>query len=626
MILAEYNLVTYLIIVGTLLSFFPIGKFLGVKGLFTASLVGISLAAVPVAIFANFAAGLIHYIIPLEIFLSILLLIWICWHHGIQFKVSKHDLGLLLMLGTVTCLLFFSNNPLDVFYEQRGPETFLNFNDHYSYYSIQSIEMLNADYFSRLNVSNMFPLPWTKYHFHTSSVFAVLQYYTPIKALQSYFMAQVVVFIFVFLSFAETLFKDTQLSTARIVLFFSWVYFGLSVLFHSVGWNISTTGIISVFAFFQLLYTLINNNQNRQDLFLYGTLLGLSAIRLVPITITVYGYFFILQTEFFKMKFDYFRKSLVPALKTYLRKLYLIEKGLLVTLLLYLLSTILSSRRNPEGIHFLETGAYSDPWSYGLFIHKILNFVFGGFGLENIYRDHSDLKTFEIFTQMKVIHLGLALILFLGLLFVVIKAFKMYRPKIQSLFDSQNKLSLKNLIIIGLLLLTLKLSLITAIYISLFVTLLSLDNTANRKSTNFILAIVFAAYLFQYTGANEIKSPVLTLIFDGLIWILPLLMLINQKEKRQYLASAFVLLLILVSKPRISNHLRYPTMFELNVSNTDRASLVLAGKINSTNFLLLEDTPKKLEAISAITGSRLHYKEDFIVFRNNSFTDKSQLE
>ncbi|MDC3294192.1 hypothetical protein OAW18_07875, partial [Alphaproteobacteria bacterium] len=179
MLTIHLNLLTYVCTIFVILAHYPIGRFFGQRNLLAGAFVGLCISALFVAILANtFAIGIRPYILGSLAILAPASL-WSLWK-------SWASWSWLFVLSYVSITLaglafLYLNSPWEAFF--NSDRTILGYNGHYTYYASQSIEMLKADYGSRLRALNLFPKEWATYHFYNTATQAITQALLPYPTL-----------------------------------------------------------------------------------------------------------------------------------------------------------------------------------------------------------------------------------------------------------------------------------------------------------------------------------------------------------------------------------------------------------------------------------------------------------
>ena len=280
---SQFSIINYFLMFVTIISHYPLGRRIIKSKFFTTCLVGLAFSALLVAIFANTFAWLIRPYIVIFILSSLVLLINDCLklYRKKLFIFEYKIYSLLLIAGFI---LFSINNPQDTFLKTNHlDQTFLAFDGHQSYFSSQSTEMLNANYFDRIKVSSAYPFEWKPYHFFNSSTQTIVQGLIVKPGLFSYLMAQLLLVIVILLGFGEHFFIKYKFSWINIAAYLFWLLIGFTIFQHSLKWSLTTTQPFSVFAVVSLIFSILAKKYKQSLIFLL--VLGISAIRFLPISL-----------------------------------------------------------------------------------------------------------------------------------------------------------------------------------------------------------------------------------------------------------------------------------------------------------------------------------------------------
>ena len=271
----------YLLMFLIIFAHYSLGRAVKVDGVVTASLVGISLSAIVVGILANYSAGLISvYIKYSVVVLSILSFCLLLKPHKINVSVTSTKASVILLAALI--LFFYVNQPESVFLINKNNGVFLSFNPHYSYFSSQSLEMLWADYPSRLKIVNQYPNEWAAYHFFSGGLIAILRNFSSHRYdLFAYFDAQLILTGFVLLSCAEIFLKVSKINILNTILYIFWVVTGMSLFYPSISWIAYSNSIISLWAVVILVW--LSYAKNIRMMLVVTLILCVSSTRMIPI-------------------------------------------------------------------------------------------------------------------------------------------------------------------------------------------------------------------------------------------------------------------------------------------------------------------------------------------------------
>ncbi len=606
----------------------PLGRMFGICRPIGASLVGLCLTSMVVGILANFFAVGIKYLIGA---LAAVLIALSLYEIFKSFKkignCSFSNFGKGFLLLAFGLGLFVLNSPQDTFYSSDQGVVQLSFNDHYAYYSGQSLEMLSAEYPSRLKAMNLFPKPWAKYHFFNSASQAVVQFFLPFRNLNTYFMAQVCIGVLVLLSFLEFLWSVPRKSFLMAVLgSLLWIYLGFSFFGSSLVWTLGTTGTFSVFAIFHLIHSLFE--RKAEKVFLFSVLLGVSAFRFVPVTAGLVGYWLYLEGAL------QFSKGVVPQREAFWNffKSHRKFTALFLVFLIYVLFTLFLGGKNVEGRFFSE-GPYNDGWMAILSVHNMIAYL-----LESLFRLHFFVPrdpppVFLKFWPRSPLF-GILMIAGLAPFFYfwiqkaggVVRILNVWRsscPKFsKTSFYRYRKIL--GFLLLAVLIYGAKLFFVSMIYLGL-TTLIVLALKPYFPEENFesakvsIFGMIGITVLMLLTGTNGVKAPMSYVTFDLALWVLIGLLV----SKAFSMKSSFVWWISLASiflfKVQLTELFKYPEMFSVNVSELEE---LRPSALDGQRFLtdavkdLAKGDEKKLEAYSALFNGRLRFSPDYKTHRN----------
>ena len=633
----QFEPINYFLVLFTIVAFYPIGKRLGVKPFFTATLVGLGFAGMVVAILANFCAGLIYPFLITAIFICFILTIWdIKSIHKIFIGKYKYRYLLLILIGAI---LLIGNNPSRVFLEKQGDITYLQFNDHYSYFSSQSTEMLNARYFSRLKISNLYPDEWSRYHFFNSGVRAASMALVKTPGLFSYWIAETILSILVILSFAEILFYYFGFKLKNVIIFLIWLVIGFTFFSDAITWNFYTTGLISVFAMVLFLILIYFRAWRQAIVTLF--ILGASAFRLLLITL-----FVIIFLIYYFVKND---SQEQPKLTTkyihslFMRlKLNLIDYLAIFLFIAYNCFTILSAQNSPldEKYSLFADRVFNDGWLFPLFFYKVWGFVSSRIIiLPHFFQSYNSLGFFSKTYSSSLYILILSVILALLALFWLANLVKYIASNfrvgkwiliiggtlcLEARFISKDLASLYLLLI--------------SYFLAVFVFLYPIDKKLNPKNNSVLSLtsyfIIFITFLFLHFGMPfSIKGPITYITFDIILWTVFGIWLFAFSYKRWPLIASAILALALISimNVPIFSMLRLPSS-DAHYSKIDISPLVSNGfrrsdYVNNNNFMIFTSGDSKIDdAYSTVLGGNYDYSKDHSTFINNSFISKGAHE
>lgn len=628
----QFSLLNYLLILFAIFSHYPYGKRLGIKQFFPAVLVGLSFSGLVVGILANFFAGLIRPYIFLIVFVGALLLIIdsIRLAKRVPFINFKEQLARYLVVLVLGAVLFILNNPSKLFFQQDNEKDMLLFNRHYSYYSSQSVEMVNAKYFSRLKIANLYPYEWSQYHFFNSGTQAVAQGLIHHPSLFSYWMTQTLVSILILISFLELFFHYFGFRLKNILIFAAWLIIGLSLFIDSLTWNLSTTGTFSVFAIIMLIFALYKKKS--REIIVYSGILGASAFRLLPISFCflTLALYFIFSEENPNLRLNLKNVFTSLAKKT---KLILIDFISIFLFIAYPLITLISAKAGEEGekITLFAKEVFDNGWANMLTGFKFIGFAYYLAFSEGLF---SGFNRFGFFEKIILSPIKLRIFILVAAVVILLISISLAR-----LFLKYRFRTIKWIAIIIFALLNYRfvslgvahLFLLSSFYfIAVTVLLFFIQERKKEHNGNFniqIIALIFFGLLLQYIGLDfGIREPVLYIVYDVLLWGLIALMLYLFVDKKFifYGTLLFSLLLPYLFPLQLVGILRMTEadrhFMKIDVSpilNSTRENFV--DKNNMSKFQIVD--ANTADAYSSALGSNLKYSPDYADFLNYNFAE-----
>lgn len=618
----QFSLANYLLILAAIFAHYSFGKRLHVKFFITGSLVGLSCSALIVACLANTYAGLIKPYILVSITVGVALSLYDLAGFLKTKKIDNLKVYLFLILLGVA--IFLLNNPKSVFLKQGGAETLIRFNRHHSYYASQPTEMLNATYLARLKIANLYPYQWSRYHFFNSSTQALAQGLVPQPGLFTYYMAQTCIMILILLSFGEQLFSRFQLSFKNIFLFATWITIGFTLFIDALWWNFMTTGPLSIFAVIHLLFSLFSGRYNES--LAYSFILGASAFRLMPIaalSIASLGLFFYRQ--------DTIREDL-----QLISRLKITDYGALFFFLAYNVLTVFSGS---SSACFFSTAKFDHGILYILSSYKYIGYLTSFVFRRNFFYNY-DFSNFFYKIPIGSIssYLFILSLLTLGI-FLIYKAFNSYQSYPRPFKFRLNRHILSIFIALGFLSLTswqvFALHVILSPYfVASLILLYSIHKKSpleeapeQRKRSYAILILLTGTLLYQYTGLDHVKGPVLFIMYDVLLWGLVGIYSFTMKYDQAKLFSfsvGCILYLGFFFNVEIQNILE-PVLdvehnFIVNVTPLFQPDFRRSDYVDEDNIAKFKyEDPIVDDVYSAILGANLIYSEEYLVFMNYRF-------
>ena len=150
----------YLLVIITIVPLSGLGIFFGARTPLCALLIGLSFISLLVGFCANYFAGMISYIIPFMWIFSVIL------SYKFIFKEKKFNQPKLpIFLGFFTVVFIFDLIHPHNYFQVSDEGIHLAFDAHSTYFASSVLEMLKAEYFSRLKFFSAYPHIWQNYHF-----------------------------------------------------------------------------------------------------------------------------------------------------------------------------------------------------------------------------------------------------------------------------------------------------------------------------------------------------------------------------------------------------------------------------------------------------------------------------
>jgi hypothetical protein len=603
MLTSQLSLLTYVFVIFSILAHYPIGRLFGQRSLLTGAFVGICISALVVATLANiFASGIRPYIHSSLVILAPTSL-WLLWK-------SRDSLSWAVVLPYVSIILaglvfLFLNSPWEAFFESE--KTVLGYNGHYTYYSSQSIEMLNADYGSRLQALNLFPKEWATYHFYNTATQAITQALLSYPTLFSYFVSQAVLGTVVLLTFIEAIFLREKSILTKHLKASLFIIVGLTVFYDSMRWNLVTSGTISVFAAIHLVLALFEGN--KKATLLFGTLLAASAIRLIPVVGPVL--LFMVLSDFR----DVYKARVGKVSKKFVS--YLSERYLNIALLLgftaYVVVTLVSGMPN----QYTKIGDGSSyAWMHQLTSHILVTYFTDLFNMNWLEYHEPPKMLFRVLAHPFFAHFFLFCMATITVVFTIklredIKYFGRLWIKLQTPVQLATTIC-----IILVFYFNIKFSVVSLFYvITVFFGFLILRGSYNQKTINFCFSVIGLSYLLTFlfvsTGANGITGPAAMAIYDLFLWGLVLMIILKKWDYKKLSHGLVAIFLVISFHGKVSSIFAYGHVLKVPLSELTahpRAYYVdKHGFLSEEAIELAKGNGKLLEAYSAIFGARLRY-------------------
>ncbi len=620
----------YSLILLAIFSQYFYGKKLGASFFLTRCLVGVSFLALIAGCLAGFCAALVR---PVLMIMTLVGAVCSVISLRQEYQNLEHGKRRILFLGYLPLLafggvFFLLNNPEYQFLE-KAPDgrVFLHFNRHYSYYASQSIEMLNADYFSRLRIPNLYPFEWAKYHFFNSATQAIAQLWVGPQGLFTFFMAQVCMAALILMSIGEHLYFGFKRSTGSLLMILTGALIAFTFFSPSMNWNITTTGPFSVFAMMHLVYAIFRKKFEESVLFVL--ILGASAVRLLPISaLGVVALWLIFRGW--------------PTLKSIGDLLLRIRPFQYVAFLALAAYTGATVLLGPVNSPMQNDPAVSDYWHYMLTSYQLLGFLSVQLRMGNDSFPHFQYAWADRFTDFLPsrgykIPFYFALLCCMG---IAIRGLKLRSRVIPKILISCVFVSFVLAWMKGFSYETYRLVCLTLPY--LFGILLLISSFARnhvfgrefdwRKIGLFFCILCLGAFAFQFKGPTSIKAPVAFVVYDILfLGVLTAWLILERPLRRRLAISAFsIALSLILFKPQIKGIMRIPSM-ESNYARVDISPLRQPGAkrdafLDEHGFAksteVVGKAPMVADVYSAVLGARLKYAETNSSFMNNAFRGK----
>lgn len=620
----QLTLANYVLILLALAAHYPIGKRLGIKPFFSATITGVCLSALVVASLANVSAGLIHPYILLTILLGYGLLVYDFVHlrkKSVDINVRHNFTKIYLLLAAAGILILLLNNPGKIFLSTEGNDTYLHFNRHYSYYASQSIEMLDASYFSRLRVPNLYPLEWNTYHFFNSATQAITQGLIGQPSLFSFFIAQIIIIVFILSAFAENLLLAYGWTKKNLLALTLWFIMGFTLFSFSLKWSLITTSPLAVFAAVLIVIAVLTKKYRAATLFSF--ILGASAFRMMPVAVCLIAYFFIMHIVREKEKI----KAVISGIK----QIKVVEYLGIVLFAIYNYLTLFAVPAITPAT--TENNIFSDGWSYMIVSYKFIGYIADLVGKPVLI----NFNLYGFFD--KLLYSGMLrsfLLLFIITSSVLVISELIYIGKKKPTYVLYSSIATIVIVIYCYFapVPVIKLLLISIPYLLLMTVL------AFRPSEKFawadkimlygFIAVSFVSVLImQYTRLNpDIKVPPMYIMYDIVLWAIigAYLFITAVDTKRFYVNIALTTLMLILFKFDIvgmirmsdgdDNYIKAPVT-ELAASDFKRSNYV---DENNTLKIIL-DNPDMTDVYSSVLGANVPYSKNNAIFMNYRFTN-----
>ena len=341
---------------------YPIGYLIGgnknSKNLFYCSTISISIGAIIVAIILNFVAVLAKYLIISFFFFNLIIIYNNKNILYVFFEEIKKNKVFLLNVSLVYFLIL--NIVYPIYLESNFIE--IPYDRHLIYYFAPIQEILNANYFSRIRVTSLYPMEWATFHFFQAAFNSIyLNFlgnfgYLGLLFLKCFFSALIYCSLLYFI-FKNVKFREKE-KVLEILLIFNFIF--CLLLVSNLNWLIFGNGTIVAFSIYFILKNLFQNNSSTN--IILSILLVMGSFKNVLISSFIYYYFSVKN-----LKHVLFLKIKLLGINT--KHLFLI-----LLLFIYLSTTFLSGKNIFGKFHIL--GNYG-MWE-STFTYKIINndFIF----------------------------------------------------------------------------------------------------------------------------------------------------------------------------------------------------------------------------------------------------------
>ena len=338
-----------------------------------------------------------------------------------------------LLLNYIISPIFIENSELN-----------FKYNYHFTYQTDSVLEILLADYFSRIKIFSLYPLEWSAYHFFQASFNAI--FLSPVYLsgiiglikLKSFFIS-IFVSLFFFSFFNKINLKKEELLKIIFKVFLIILVFVI-LFFSKVIFLIQSNNFVSSISLIFIIKSIFEKKEN--DLLIWTIILTLSSFTNSIISFVLFIYYIADEGKF------NFAKLIIK-----IKKALNIPNLLLLTIfLLYLLSTFYQTEfTQPKynlpvsRIWLMLTTDYLVIENYKFILTSLILLTFSYFIISNIFFKKK-IRLFESFNKKDIFYFSLVLILplfFTILLYFESQILEIYNiEKLQIFFSS---LSIKNL-------------------------------------------------------------------------------------------------------------------------------------------------------------------------------------
>jgi hypothetical protein len=593
------------LIIIALVPYFAIGRLFGVKKFFLPILVGLSFSALAVGLLSNFCAGLIRPFILVSMILGLVLLVK-------DFKKYnfKENLLMYLFLGVIALIIFIFNDPIKIFINDQ----ILLFNQHYSYYANQPTEMLNARYFSRLQVAQFMPIEWSRYHFFNASAQASVQGLILHPNILTYFFAELVISILGLLAILENFLDEFGFNLKTVLISLIWTIVGFTIFANSIAWNLMTTGTLTVPAMVLVLISAYKKDVN--SFIIFTLILGVSAFRILPLSLILLALLVIYlfktaKATSFIAKVKQTFKMLVPNILFFFGYLFFVFYNLATVILGKPIDGSMLSSANAQLFYYSS-------WIYPLASYKIAGLLVHLKGGSQIFSQYKAYGYVNADLNPRILFAILVIFGLISAVFLIRLAISAMRKR-PVLFWCIMPLLLLAIIPFWFSLLDLKFLLILTLpYLVFALALLNYIARSPREKTRFFILYIWlfvTAVILQFSGLNLAqKAPLLWVVCDIALWGILGLFLFSRVKRYPHIVFFLIIALMLI--PVFNFHLKGMLAIDEKTSidlkplsgvNFTRKFFVSPTN-NFCNFNF--DNPTQADAYSTLLGCNLNFNEE----------------
>jgi hypothetical protein len=632
-----FSIYSYFLIISALVLQYPIGRRLIPGTFFASTLAGVCFTGIIVGILANISASLIPNFLYALILVNIgvLILDLIKKVREGNFELThpayKRDIAVYFGLFVLGACVFLVNNPVNVFleYDDQTKLTYLNFNAHYSYYASMSSEMLNADYLSRLKVMNVYPYEWTQYHFFNSGTQASLEVFIDKPNLFSYFTVQVVIMVFIIVSFGETIVRGEKNTVLLFAIFICWLLIGFTLFGAFMCWNMTTTGAFSVFGIVMFLIFVYTNK--RKNALVALAILAVSAFRLFPVVFVGLG-IFLLIVAFRECSKPENRNVayVVRQVKFYSRRLNPFQYIFLLLCGTYAIVTVKTGVPQQSGFVL-----FTSPFSYNGNQLELISYRMLGFMHDFFFQLKEEFPYYSIsgFFTKKINNNIFFKYVFFG--FIIFSAYVLAQST-RVIYAQAKKIQRPEVPFLVLLLFMLiypfvlskynvpEMDLIkfNMVFIPYLLVIVGLSITVFLKNSKDVVLLVFllvvVTFVTQHLGLMEtVKFPISFIFFDLMLWGLMLIYFLSHSDKVRlfFRLSFFTLVLIMLLPNSLYATLKLPTDYftvRYDITPFVTKDFKRENYVDEANVMTYDAGDEVANDVcSSVLGARMKYNENY---------------